>query len=232
MASFSPDGTWVVTASVGTTAQIWDARSGARIGPPLQHKARVWAAALSPDGTLVVTASEDKTAQVWDARTGAPVGHALQHSGPVRTASFSPDGTRVVTASDDGTARVWDINVEPKFSSDRELLADAADALSGYLLDERRALLPLRDWADHVQTLRLQVAETPPGGHTVRSFLRWLLDDPWTRTISPYSAVSVDEFINSCLEQGTLKARRDAERAFPGHPLLRDQNKHVAAGER
>lgn len=52
------------------------------------------------------------------------------------------------------------------------------------------------------------------------SFLSWLLDDPWTRTLTPYSAVSVGEFIEDSLKQGTPEARAEAERAFPGHPLL------------
>jgi WD40 repeat protein len=107
-ASFSPDGTRIVTASKDHTARIWDAQSGEPIGKPLQHDDWVMSGSFSPDGTRIVTASEDSTARIWDARSGEPIGKPLQHHGAVGSASFSPDGTRIVTASEDSTARIWD----------------------------------------------------------------------------------------------------------------------------
>ena len=107
-ASFSPDGTLIVTASEDTTARVWDAKSGKPIGEPLKHDGAVRSAGFSPDGTRIVTASEDQTARVWDAITGQPVGEPLKHGGVVHRASFSPDGARILTASGDKTARLWD----------------------------------------------------------------------------------------------------------------------------
>lgn len=112
-ASFSPDGTKVVTASADATAQLWDAATGQKIGPPMRHADWVHTAEFSPDGTKVVTGSWDGTARVWNAQTGQPIGSAMQHDvsierGRVNSALFSADGTEIVTASWDHTARVWD----------------------------------------------------------------------------------------------------------------------------
>jgi len=112
-ASFSPDGTRVVTASEDGTAQVWDATSGQKIGQPMRHAGWVHTAEFSPDGTKVVTASWDGTARVWDSRTGAQIGNPMQHDvsiegGRVNCAHFNPDGTEIVTGSWDHTARVWD----------------------------------------------------------------------------------------------------------------------------
>ncbi len=112
-ASFSPDGTKVVTASADDTAQVWDAKTGQTIGQPMKHADWVHTAEFSPDGTKVVTASWDGTARVWDARTGIQIGNAMQHDvsiegGKVNSAYFSADGTEIVTASWDHTARIWD----------------------------------------------------------------------------------------------------------------------------
>jgi WD40 repeat protein len=107
IASFSPDGKRVVTAS-GDTARLWDSLTGRPLGSPLRHDKFVAAAAFSPDGKRVVTASSDKTARLWDSLTGRPLGPPLRHEGFVFAASFSPDGKRVVTASEDHTARLWD----------------------------------------------------------------------------------------------------------------------------
>ena len=76
-ATFSPDGTRVVTASNDKTTRVWDAATGAPIGKPMQHEGWVYSAAFSPDGGRVVTASGDNTARVWDAATGAPIGRTL-----------------------------------------------------------------------------------------------------------------------------------------------------------
>jgi WD40 repeat protein/serine/threonine protein kinase len=107
-ASFSPDGQRVVTASLDTTARIWDASIGRELAR-LGHTDSVHYAAFSPDGARVVTASSDKTAHIWDVATGRELVRLAGHTGQVLSASFSSDGHRVVTASPDGTARVWDV---------------------------------------------------------------------------------------------------------------------------
>ncbi|MFO0957797.1 MAG: WD40 repeat domain-containing protein [Isosphaeraceae bacterium] len=107
-ASFSPDGSRVVTASFDGTAKVWDARSGAEILTLNGHTNAVSSASFSPDGSRVITAGGDGTARVWDARSGAEALTLNGHTAGVTSASFSPEGSRVVTASADGTAKVWD----------------------------------------------------------------------------------------------------------------------------
>jgi WD40 repeat protein len=107
-ASFSPDGTRVITASWDQTARVWDAATGTPLTVPLKHQDAVTSVSFSPDGTRVVTASWDQTARLWDPATGKPVTGPLKHHARVVSAAFSPNGTRVATASDDKTAQVWD----------------------------------------------------------------------------------------------------------------------------
>ena len=107
-ASFSSDGSRVVTSSRDGTAKVWDARSGAEVLTLKGHAGGVTSASFSRDGSRIVTGSHDKTAKVWNAKTGTETLTLKGHALTVTSASFSPDGARVVTASWDGTAKVWD----------------------------------------------------------------------------------------------------------------------------
>ena len=69
-ASFSPDGTTLVTASLDRTAKIWDVLTVTACIPYRAILSHVYSASFSPDGTTLVTASEDATAKIWDVQTG------------------------------------------------------------------------------------------------------------------------------------------------------------------
>ena len=65
--AFSPDGKYIVSASVDNTIRIWDAQTGKQIGTPLEgHTGLVESAAFSPDGKRIVSASADHTIRIWD----------------------------------------------------------------------------------------------------------------------------------------------------------------------
>lgn len=107
-ATFSPDGTKVITASLDNTARAWDFVTGKELAR-FAHEGSLWSATFSPGGTKIVTASFDHTAQVWDVATGKELAR-LVHEDSVHSATFSPDGTKIITASEDKTARLWDIH--------------------------------------------------------------------------------------------------------------------------
>src|SRR5262245_12538193 len=107
-ATFSPDGSRIVTTSWDKTARVWDAASARQTAVLRGHSDQVNSAAFSADGLRIVTASSDKTARIWDAESATELAILRGHDDAVDLAVFSPDRSRIVTASADQTARIWD----------------------------------------------------------------------------------------------------------------------------
>jgi WD40 repeat protein len=111
--AFSPDSSLVVATSTDGKARLLNARTGAPIGRPLEHRGAVFCADFSPDGQLLVTCGKDHMVRLWHTRTGEPAGDGLRHQDVVTLAIFSPDGQTVATASPDGRIRLWDRGGSP-----------------------------------------------------------------------------------------------------------------------
>jgi len=213
-AEFSPDGTRVATASADGSGRVWDARSGQLLIGPLRHGDSVRSARFSPDGKRVVTASVDGTARVWDAHSGQPLTEPLNHRGAVHLALFSPDGKRVLTASADGTAVAWDI--APAGAEAPGWLLRLAEALSGQVLNDQGILEPSKaDPTETIRRARLELNQAPANDEWAELF-RWFLADPLSRSISPYSKVSVRDYIENRLKEHTAESLALAERLAYG----------------
>ena len=144
----------------------------------------------------------------------------MQHQGGVNSAQFSPDGQRVVTASDDKTARVWDVPTITRKDSadDANLLADLAEATGGLALQafgQTEILATLTP--DQVKATREKIAakfEGPSSELTpLQRFLKWSVSGARSRTISPFSELTVPEWIENRIKEGTLdeSASSDAQ---------------------
>src|SRR5262249_12195883 len=114
-ASFSPDGTRIVTGGGfrdNGEATVWDARTGTALLDLKGHTGVVMSTAFSPDGARIVAGSVDGTIKMWDARTGTPRIELGGQKGDVHCLSISPDGTRIVTGGGEsgkpGETTVWD----------------------------------------------------------------------------------------------------------------------------
>ena len=224
-AHFSPDGERIVTASYDKTARVWDVQTGQPLTDPLKHDGKVRSAQFGPDGKRIVTASDDMTARVWDAQTGQPLTGPLKHDGEVYSAQFSPDGKRIVTASGvssdsgfSGSAQVWDIS--PGSEAVPEWLSRLTEAVAGQHLNDRGVFEPLKEDPIRVlQEIRTQLG-TAPTDDDWTIWGRWFLADRSTRTISPFSKITVPEYIENRIKENTPASLDEAERLTVGNAGL------------
>ena len=215
---FSADGKRIVTASRDSTSRVWDARTGDPLTGPLKHNGTVWSAQFSPDSKRIVTASEDCTAQVWDTETGLPLIEPLKHRSEVNSAQFSPDGRRIVTAAEDNTARVWDVpSAAPRCP---DWLLQLAEAISGQVLNKQGVLEETKlNRAEVIKQIREKLSREPDDDDRV-VWGRWFLADPATRTISPYSKLTVPEYIENRIKENTPDSLAEAEQLAFGNAAL------------
>jgi WD40 repeat protein/serine/threonine protein kinase len=220
-AQFSPDGQRVVTASWDQTARVWDAKTGQMLAEPMEHRSGLSSAEFSPDGKLIVTASDDHTARVWDAQTGQPLTEPLTQGGEVWAAQFSPDGKRIVTASEDHTARVWDLApLQEKFPA---WLLPLAEAISGQVLNQQGLLEETKlNRAETLAQIR-QKLNAEPGDDDWVVWGRWFLGDPGTRTISPFSSITVPQYIENRINEQRAESLDEAERLAKGNIELSER---------
>ncbi|WP_197519403.1 WD40 repeat domain-containing protein [Mycobacterium sp. E2327] len=123
-AAYSGDGRRIASGGFDSAVRIWNADSGAQIGPPLLgHHSRITGVAFSPNGDHLVSASDDGEVRLWNTDAGgdhlitcmttagspcsANPGAPDTHPG-VRALAYSPDGTHLATGDVNGAVQLWD----------------------------------------------------------------------------------------------------------------------------
>ena len=99
-ASFSPDGSLLLTGSSDKTARLWNVQNGTQIRV-FERLATVAAAVFCPDGKCILAASLDRVVKIYDVESGtvrqtlklAPGGQT-----PWISASFNSAGNRCIVA--------------------------------------------------------------------------------------------------------------------------------------
>ena len=142
----------------------------------------------------------------------------------VNSAQFSPDGQRVVTASTDQTARLWDaVTVTDKDTKeDILLLAELAEATAGVTLEtvgqaENLKLLTPEQIRASREKIAAKFSSRPPKLTPLQRFMKWSVSDRRSRTISPFSQVTVSEWLENRIKEGTVEGLRAAMQVDPAN---------------
>lgn len=101
VASFSPDGTQILT-TFGASTRLLNAETGA-----IEREYPGASPVFSSDGQRIATASQDGTAHLWDVAAATEI-RAFSSPGSLLTAlAISTDGMTLASGASDGVVRLW-----------------------------------------------------------------------------------------------------------------------------
>jgi hypothetical protein len=175
----------------------------------------------------------ETTAFLCDAPIVKPVGQPIKLYGWDTSAQFSPDGQRVVTASG-VTAQVWDVATitDKDTKEDILLLAELAEAIGGVtseIIGQAENLTLLAP--EQIIASREKIAAKFPGPSSQRTplqrFMKWSVSDRRSRTISPFSQLTMSEWLDNLITEGRyltpkvgVERLRAAVRVEPANALV------------
>ncbi|KAK2731589.1 hypothetical protein FQN57_003285 [Myotisia sp. PD_48] len=105
--TFSPDGSYIASASFDNHVKLWNARDGKFITSLRGHVGPVYQCCFSADSRLLVSSSKDTTLKVWDVRTGKLAMDLPGHQDEVFAVDWSPDGEKVGSGGRDKAVKIW-----------------------------------------------------------------------------------------------------------------------------
>jgi WD40 repeat protein len=113
VAAFAPDGT-LATGNESGIVELWNARTGKRIGhPTVVAAAPVASIAFNPNGELFSTTdASDGGVRLWTTRNQQQFGATFPGAaGNIANATFTPDGSAIVVVYQNGTGYEWPATV-------------------------------------------------------------------------------------------------------------------------
>lgn len=115
--NFTPDGQFIISASLDRTIKIWDVKTSRELAMLKHEKGPAGDFVFSKDGNLLVCACYDGNLRIWDLKKFELISNFKAHEKGVRCCAISPDGKMIVSGGDDHLLKLWD------FETGKELAA-------------------------------------------------------------------------------------------------------------
>jgi len=233
----SPDSSQLVTVKqmdeAFTSVEAWDLKTGNSSGLAYRHRGEVDSLYVSNDGQRCLAVGPEEVV-LWDIREqvvlfryGFPNLRFSNRSSNLLekpTAILSPDGNSVLMLHESLSRplALWQFpGLQKPMSS---LVYDLAEAVGQYRLDSDGGLQAVGTY----RLLEIQDRLRSEGDASLfPAPMGWFLDDPMTRTVSPYSQVHQSDYLNRLSKTKTLSGLIEVLRLAPEHELANQELKKI-----
>ena len=107
--AFSPDGQWLVSASLDSTLRVWSVPDGQPIHVLEGHTYDVFGLAISADSQLVVSTGEDYTVRLWSLQGGQNLKTLHGYTGGIHSLSLSSNDQILASSGQTETIHLWHV---------------------------------------------------------------------------------------------------------------------------
>jgi eukaryotic-like serine/threonine-protein kinase len=195
----------------GTEASLWEGATRQRLAQlavPLQHRNKyVSDYGFSHDETLLYLV-RGRNLSVYDASKGDLVA-SWENARDIRAARSSPDGSRMVVVSEDGTSCIWDIApVGPQLP---EWILSLAEVTAGARVSDSGDAEPTKLQRAEIQPAIRKNLHESAASDDWTIWGRWFLADAATRTVSPFSKMTLPDYIQARIQEKTAGSLDEAQ---------------------
>ena len=176
----------------------------------LRHEEWVISASFSANTRMFLTIVGRRengvncTPRIWDVATGRPLSDRFMRADSEHGSGISADAAEFIEGGlrfrltqeqevqeeEKAQAQIWDVAL-PQDDDIPVWLPRLAKLIGGYELNKQSGIIePVRHRSEGLRQLRDELAKAPADDHYVK-FGTWVLCDPTTRSISPYSKSSI-----------------------------------------
>jgi WD40 repeat protein len=148
MATYSPDGRWLATATRDHALMLWSVEGGEAAGAWLGHESDIARLAYKPDGLELASVGHDGV-RFWELPGGGGPGVLRGHTSYVYAVACSSDGKWIASAGWDHVIRMWDARSGEQITAlvgHKDWIASLAFSPDGRRLVSRSKDASIRTW--------------------------------------------------------------------------------------
>ncbi len=205
--AYAPDGRALITTSTDGNAAIWHGKLLTPLSSAFHLGESVLKSAFSPDGRRFACAT-DSSVIVGDVEARALLGQPFRVRGAGLSLAFSPDSRKIAFTLGAGEITVHDLPPHTSSPAPEWFLRLAETYVSRRM--SAQGTVEITEHPGRAAMRGLIPAHTTAESADWESYAQWLFEETGLRTLSPWSHLKLEEYIQ-IITQGRSPARRKAE---------------------
>lgn len=186
--AFSPDSKVFVSACWNGTMRVWDSATAQPRTEEISLNSRASDVRVSKDGRLAVTRDKTSTIETWFVDDGQRAARPINASADSGDYSVSSDQEKIIFIGDKGQLTVQYLG--PTFSATPDWLADLAEALCGWRVNNAGVLESIPNQVEKLGNVEKRIKDSPENSPLKAWAMRFIIDKTYNPAVAGPSPVA------------------------------------------